>query len=100
MYQARQDHLHALIYILFARNNLNKWFELAQTTHFSYIFQFPKSALETLNEIRLLAVSDHGIIDQTSLNVTTLNCNAEESPVTQSLTSKFTETNFPSYGGI
>ena len=93
MYQARQDHLHALIYILFARNNLNKWFELAQTTHFSYIFQFPKSALETLNEIRLLAVSDHGIIDQTSLNVTTLNCNAEESPVTQSLTSKFTETN-------
>ena len=96
MYQRRQEHLHALIYILFARNNFNKWFEITQTTHFEYIFQFPTleiPTLESLNEIRLLAVSDYGIVDQISLNISSLHCNAEESPITQSLTSNFNETN-------
>ena len=86
----RQDHLHALIYILFARDQLNKWFEITQTTHFSYMFQFPISTLDNLNEIRLLAVSDYGIIDQVSLNVSSLNCNAEKSPITQPLISEDT----------
>ena len=80
-YQRRQDHLHALIYILFARNNFNEWFEIAQTTNFSYSFKFPKRNLYALNEIRLLAVSNHGIIDQITLNITSLDCDIEKSPM-------------------
>ena len=91
MYQRRQDHLHALIYILFARNNLNEWFELTQTTHFSYNFTLPKSNLASLIEMQLLAVSNYGVIDHISLNVSSLECDAEKSSIAEPLTSNLTE---------
>ena len=86
-HQRRQDYLHALIYILFARNNVNEWFELTQTTQFSYNFTSPPNMLQNMTEMQLLAVSNYGVIDHVSLDVSRLNCDAEKFASAQRLRS-------------
>ena len=42
--------------------------------------------------MQLLAVSNYGVIDHISLNVSSLECDAEESSIAEPLTSNLTET--------